>query len=60
MTQMAKDGLIDPFIWEEILKVRNELTHIYDEEKSRDYLDRIVYIFYPELVKFKDLMNTKR
>ena len=60
MTQMAKDGLIDPFVWEEILKVRNELAHIYDEKKSRDCLDKIVYSFYPELVKFKDLMESKR
>lgn len=57
ITQMGSDGLIDPFAWEEILEARNELSHIYNEEKSRSYLKRIVYDFVPEFQKFRSKMQ---
>ena len=59
ITQMAQDGLLDPFIWEEILTARNELSHIYDEKKSRIYLDKIMGEYFVQLNKFKEVMQTK-
>lgn len=35
ITQIARDGLLDPFVCEDVLLARNELGNIYDEEKSR-------------------------
>lgn len=59
MTQMAQDGLLDPFVWEELLLARNELSHIYSEEKSRTYLDKIVHDYFPAFNEFKKSMNGK-
>ncbi|MCO5250321.1 MAG: nucleotidyltransferase substrate binding protein [Candidatus Kapabacteria bacterium] len=57
MTQMATNGLIDPFIWEEILEARNSLSHIYDETVSRKYLQQIISDFLPEFNSFKSKMQ---
>lgn len=57
--QMIQDGILNPFIWEEILLARNELSHIYNEEKSRSYLDKIIFDYYPAFVDFKEKMHTK-
>ncbi len=59
LTQMAQDNLIDAFIWEEILTTRNELSHIYNEDKSRILLDKIVAHFLPVLQEFKLQMEKK-
>ncbi len=37
ITQMAQDEVPDPFIWDDILLAQNELSHTYDEQKSRSY-----------------------
>ena len=58
IAQMAQDGIIDPFVWQEILDARNELSHIYNEEKSREYLARITSDFIPALQQFRDRMAT--
>ena len=60
ITQMAQDGLVDAFVWEEVLEARNELSHIYNEEKSRGYLDKIVLDFFPALLQFKLQMQKKQ
>lgn len=57
--QMIQDGILHPFIWEEILKARNELSHIYNEEKSRSYLDQIIFDFYPAFIEFKEKMKQR-
>lgn len=59
IAQMAQDGLIDAFLWGDILIARNELGHIYDEDKSRIYLDNIVNDFVPALRAFKQQMEKK-
>ncbi len=59
ITQMAQDNLIDAFLWEELLTARNELSHIYDENKSRAWLDKIVSDFLPVLQEFKLQMEKK-
>ena len=58
--QMVKDGLLNPFVWEDILTARNELSHIYNEEKSRSYLDKIIFDYCPALVEFKNTMKAKQ
>ncbi|MCW3122572.1 MAG: nucleotidyltransferase [Flavipsychrobacter sp.] len=55
--QMAHDNLIDAFVWGEILIARNELSHIYNEDKSRDFLDKIVNDFYPVFQAFNQQMQ---
>ncbi len=59
ITQMAQDNLIDAFVWEETLTTRNELSHIYNEDKSRVLLDKIVADFLPVLQEFKRQMEKK-
>lgn len=55
--QMGQDGMIDPYIWYEMMEVRNSLNHIYDEESSRKHLDAIVIEFLPVLSTFKNKMQ---
>jgi nucleotidyltransferase substrate binding protein (TIGR01987 family) len=55
--QMAQDNFLDAFVWEEVLNVRNELSHVYGEDKSRDFLDKIVYDFLPAIREFKMQME---
>jgi nucleotidyltransferase substrate binding protein (TIGR01987 family) len=56
ITQMATDGFIDQFIWEEIITCRNILSHIYDEEKSRILLNQIMFDHLPNLQLFRNRM----
>lgn len=55
--QMIQDGVVNAFVWEELLLARNELSHIYNEEKSRTYLDQIAFDFFPVLVEFREKMK---
>ncbi len=57
--QAVKDGIIDAFIWEELLTARNELSHVYDEEKSRQHLNYIVTKFLLAFRSFKETMQHK-
>ena len=59
IAQMAQDGLINAFLWGDILIARNELSHIYDEDKSRSYLENIVNDFLPVLKDFRQQMEKK-
>ena len=59
ITQMAQDNMVDAFVWEEVLTTRNELSHIYNEDKSRVLLDKIVVDFLPVLQEFKRQMEKK-
>jgi len=57
ITQMAADGFIDQFAWEEIIVCRNMLSHIYDEEKSRELLNQIMIVHLPHLRLFQSKMQ---
>jgi len=59
ITQMAQDTFIDPFVWEDILVAPNELSHISDKAKSRDYLDKIIFDYHPAINEFKNTMTGK-
>lgn len=59
ITQMGQDEVLDPFIWDDILLARNELSHVYDEQKSCSYLDKIIFDYYPALVDFESKMKDK-
>ena len=55
--QMGQDGMIDPYIWNDMMEARSSLSHIYDEESSRKHLDAIVIEFLPVLTAFKNKMQ---
>lgn len=57
INQMGNDGLINPFVWIEMLEARNALTHEYDEEQSRTYLDKIAYDYIPAFQEFSEKMK---
>jgi nucleotidyltransferase substrate binding protein (TIGR01987 family) len=57
ITQMATDGFIDQFVWEEIISCRNILSHVYDEEKSRILLNQIMFVHLPNLRLFQSKMQ---
>lgn len=59
ITQMGQDNLLDPFIWEDLLTARNELSHIYSEELSRGYLDKIANDYHPAFVEFRNIIAGK-
>lgn len=58
ITQMATDGYIDQFVWEEIISCRNILSHTYDEEKSRILLNQIIFDHIPNLRLFRSKMSS--
>jgi nucleotidyltransferase substrate binding protein (TIGR01987 family) len=55
--QMRQDDLLNPFIWEEMMQARNQLSHIYDEEVSRDLFESIINNFIPALEEFEKKMS---
>jgi len=55
--QMGQDDLLNPFVWEEIMQTRNRLSHIYDEEVSRDLFESIINNFIPALEEFEKKMS---
>ena len=57
--QMAHDDVIDAFIWGDMLTARNELSHVYDEDKSRSYIDSIINEYLPAFKSFKIAMQQK-
>lgn len=59
ITQMGNDQIIDPFLWQELLTARNELSHIYDFEKSRNYISKIESHFFPAFKDFETIMKSK-
>ena len=58
ITQMGSDGYIDPFAWGEIIICRNTLSHVYNEEKSRELLEQIMLIHLPQLRLFQNRMQS--
>ena len=57
MAQMATIGFIDPFIWEEILIFRNNISYIDNETFKRQYLQKIISDFLSEFNNFKSKMQ---
>ena len=57
ITQMAQDGLVDGFVWDDILTARNELSHIFTQDKSHTYLDNMVNDLLPSLQAFRPQME---
>ncbi|MCD4696340.1 MAG: nucleotidyltransferase substrate binding protein [Bacteroidales bacterium] len=55
--QMGQDDLIDPYLWEEMIGTRNELTHQYNEEQSRINLNKIINNHFPVLKQFKQTIE---
>ena len=55
--QMGQDDLLNPFIWEEMMQARNQLPHIYDDEKSRTLFDSIINNYIPALQEFEKKMS---
>ena len=45
---------IDEDIWLEMLKSRNDMTHIYDGEAAKRLVNRILYSYIPEFIKLRD------
>jgi len=55
--QMGQDDLLNPFVWEEMMKARNQLSHIYDDDKSRILFDSIITTYIPALQEFEIKMS---
>ncbi|HRY31378.1 MAG TPA: HI0074 family nucleotidyltransferase substrate-binding subunit [Bacteroidales bacterium] len=54
--QMARDMMIDAYPWFDMMQARNELSHIYDEKKSREYLQEILRSYIPLMEQFRRTM----
>jgi uncharacterized protein with HEPN domain len=54
---MGQDDLLNPFIWEEMMQARNQLSHIYDDEKNRTLFDSIINNYIPALKEFEKKMT---
>ena len=44
----------DEDIWLEMLKSRNDMTHIYEGEAAKRLVNRILYSYIPEFIKLRD------
>jgi nucleotidyltransferase substrate binding protein (TIGR01987 family) len=55
--QMGHDDLLNPFVWEEMMAARNQLSHIYDNERSRTLFDSIINNFIPAMQEFEKKMS---
>lgn len=45
---------MDEDIWLEMLKSRNDMTHIYDGEAAKRLVNHILYSYIPEFIKLRD------
>ena len=50
---------IDEDIWLEMLKSRNDMTHIYDGEAAKRLVDSILHRYIPEYIKLRDRIFDK-
>lgn len=50
---------IDEDIWLEMLKSRNDMTHIYDGEAAKRLVDSILHRYIPEYIKLRDCILDK-
>lgn len=47
-------GFIDEDVWLEMLKARNDLTHVYDGDAARVMVDRIVGVYVPAFSRLEN------
>lgn len=45
---------IDEDVWLEMLKSRNDMTHIYDGEAAKRLVNSILHCYIPEFIKLRD------
>ena len=50
---------IDEDIWLEMLKSRNDMTHIYDGEAAKRLVNSILHRYIPEYIKLRDRIFDK-
>ena len=50
---------IDEDIWLEMLKSRNDMTHIYDGEAAKRLVNSILHRYIPEYIKLRDCILDK-
>ena len=50
---------IDEDIWLEMLKSRNDMTHIYDGEAAKRLVNSILHRYIPEYIKLRDRILDK-
>ena len=50
---------IDEDIWLEMLKSRNDMTHIYDGDAAKRLVDSILHRYIPEYIKLRDCILDK-
>ncbi len=50
---------IDEDIWLDMLKSRNDMTHIYDGEAAKRLVNSILYRYIPEYIKLRDNILTQ-
>ena len=49
---------IDEDIWLDMLKARNDMTHIYDGNAAKTLVNSILHRYIPEFIKLRDnIMN---
>ncbi len=48
---------VDEEIWLEMLKARNDMSHMYDETAARKLADDILKVYIPEFQKYRENMR---
>lgn len=52
-------GLInDGDTWMDMIKSRNETSHNYDGTIAKSVIDKIINVYYPEMIKFDEKMDS--
>lgn len=52
-------GLLDDAqVWMEMIRSRNETSHVYDNDKAETVADRVLTVYYPQMLAFYTRMQT--
>lgn len=57
-TSFQESLIFDGDIWMQMLDSRNELTHVYDENKFKDHYQKIKMVFLIQLNSFNEKLNS--
>lgn len=52
------DIINDGDLWMDMIKSRNETSHNYDGTIAKSVIDKIINVYYPEMVKFDEKMDS--
>ncbi len=53
------ENFVSEDVWYEMLRQRNDMTHIYNGEAARKLVKKILAVYIPEFVSLKEHLQTR-